>query len=334
MENRKIVLRNYPSHLPTVADLALEKEAARAPEAGEIQVEVDAVSIDAWIGTTMSPGWAHQMIPLEATVPALGVGRVLATGSDAFAVGDPVFGALGAQTVATLQASGCSKVDDSKVPLSTYLGLLSSTTGLTAYFGMRELGKVKPGDVVLVSAAAGAVGSTVGQMARIEGAGTVIGIAGGPDKCRFLVEDMGFDAAIDYKNDDLDQRLKELAPEGVNVFFDNVGGEMLDTVLDHIATGARVVICGAISQYADNDKVQGPSNYLRLAERNSSMAGFTVFHYTERYGEAMAEIADWISDGKITLHEQVEEGLEAFPGALEMLFKGGNTGKLLVKIAT
>lgn len=332
MENRKIVLRTYPSHLPTVNDLALETEEAAPPAEGQIQVEVDSVSIDAWIGTTMSPGWGHQMIPLEATVPALGVGRVMASGSADFAVGDPVFGALGAQSIATLDAAGCSKVDDSQVPLSTYLGLLSSTTGLTSYFGVKDVCQIKAGDTVVVSAAAGAVGSVAGQMARIEGAGKVIGIAGGREKCRFIVDEMGFDAAIDYKNESVDERLRELAPEGVNVFFDNVGGEMLDTVLDHIAQRSRVAICGAISQYADNDTVYGPSRYLRLAERYSRMEGFTVMHFADRYEEGLAEVTQWILDGKIKLAEQIEEGLESFPRAIEMLFKGGNTGKLIVKI--
>lgn len=334
MENSKIVLRSYPTALPTANDLGLDIEEARAPVEGEIQVAVDAVSIDAWIGTTLSPGWFHEMIPLGSTVPALGVGKVVASNSAAFAVGDTVFGAVGAQTISTLSDQSCSKVDASKVPLSSYLGLLSPTTGFTAYFGIREVGHIKEGDIVLVSAAAGAVGSTAGQMARIEGAKTVIGIAGGADKCRFLVEKAGFDAAIDYKNQSVDERLKELAPHGIDVFFDNVGGEMLDTVLSHIRDRARVVICGAISQYADNNKVYGPRRYLRLAERYARMEGFTAFHFEDRYAEAAADIAQWMLDGKISLHEQVENGIESFPRALEMLFNGGNTGKLIVKVGS
>ncbi|MEP5763233.1 MAG: NADP-dependent oxidoreductase [Halieaceae bacterium] len=333
LTNRKIVLDNYPSALPTADAMRLETVEAREPEDGEILVAVDAVSIDAWIGTTMSPGWLHQMIPLEATVPALGVGRVLASGSSEFAEGDAVFGALCAQTHATVAASDCHKIDVSQVPLSAYLGLLSPTTGFTSFFGIRDVGQVKAGDTVLVSAAAGAVGTTAGQMARLEGATTVIGIAGGPEKCRFLTEVAGFDAAIDYKGEDIDARLKEIAPEGIDVFFDNVGGEMLDVVLEHIRERARVVICGAISQYADNQNVYGPTHYLRLAERYARMEGFTAFHFEDRYHEAAAAIAQWIAEGKITQHEQVETGLESFPGALEMLFTGGNTGKLLVQIS-
>ncbi len=333
MDNQKVVLLSYPEGLPEAEHFELQTEPAREPAEGEVMVAVECLSIDAWIRTTLSPGWAHQMIDLGNTVPALGVGRVLQSNCEGFAEGDAVFGPLSAQSHATLPGAACQKVDDQLAPLSAYLGLLSSTTGLTAYFGIRDICQIKDGETVVVSAAAGAVGSAAGQMARIEGAGKVIGIAGGPDKVKFLTEKMGFDAGIDYKNEDIDARLKELAPEGVDVFFDNVGGEMLDTVLDNIRDRARVCICGAISQYDDNNNVYGPKLYLRLAERYSRMEGFTVMHFAERYCEGMQEIAGWMQAGKIGLHEQYEEGLGSFPGALKMLFTGGNTGKLLVRVA-
>ncbi len=332
MKNRKVVLKSYPEELPVASAMAVEEEDARAPGDGEIQVAVEALSIDAWIGTTMSAGWLHQHIPLGATVPAIGVGRVIASGSPDFAEGDAVVGSLSAQTVATVAASDCGPADLERGQLVDYLGLLSVTTGLTALFGIRDVGQVQAGDVVVVSAAAGAVGSVVGQMAHALGAGKVIGIAGGPQKCSFLTDELGFDAAIDYKSDNIHERLGELAPEGVSVFFDNVGGEMLDDVLDHIQQRARVVICGAISQYADNDNVYGPKRYLRLAERYARMEGYTAFHFADRYEEGRQDIAAWIADGKLKMREQVEEGIESFPRALEMLFTGGNTGKLLVKI--
>jgi hypothetical protein len=184
-----------------------------------------------------------------------------------------------------------------------------------------------------VSAAAGAVGSLAGQIARIDGA-RVIGIAGGAAKCKHVVEQLGFDAAIDYKRDDVGARLAELAPEGVDVFFDNVGGELLDVVLDRIRLGARIVICGAISQYSGDMSrgVRGPALYLRLAERHARMEGFAVFHFASDYAEAQAALAEWLASGRLRLHEQVEHGLEHFGATLAMLFDGRHTGKLLLAV--
>lgn len=261
-ENQKIVLLEYPEGVPTAACMGVETEPTRAPDAGEVVIKNDSVSIDAWIATTMSKGWLHEFMPLGGTVAALGVGHVIASNFDGLAVGDAVTGPVGAQTYTTLGGEAFQKVDESIAPLSAYLGLLSMTTGLTAYFGILDVGDVKEGETVVVSAAAGAVGTVVGQIAKIKGA-RVIGIAGGPAKCKFLTEKVGFDEAIDYKGESIDERLKALAPDGIDVFFDNVGGEMLDEVLEHIRERARVVICGAISQYDDNNNIHGPKKYLR-----------------------------------------------------------------------
>jgi NADPH-dependent curcumin reductase CurA len=195
---------------------------------------------------------------------------------------------------------------------------------------MRRVAKPQPGDVFVVSAAAGAVGSIAGQIAKRDGA-RVVGIAGGPRKVSYLLERLGFDAAIDYKNEDVNARLRELAPDGVNVFFDNVGGPILDAVLDNIAMRARVVICGAISQYDDLDNVTGPSLYLRLAERQSTMEGFAFFHFPESIGPATEELARWLADGALVFDEEILEGIERYPEALGFMFEGGNIGKLLVK---
>jgi NADPH-dependent curcumin reductase CurA len=203
------------------------------------------------------------------------------------------------------------------------------TTGMTAYAGMLLVGQPQEGETVVVSGAAGAVGTVACQLARIRGC-RVIGIAGGAEKCEFLKE-IGCDGAIDYKNEDVNARLKELAPEGVNVFFDNVGGGILDAALDNITTGARVVICGAISQYAQMDAVQGPALYLRLAERNASMRGFTVDYFAAQFPTMEAELAAWSADGQLTLPEHIETGIERFPDALSMLFSGGHRGKLMVQ---
>jgi hypothetical protein len=193
------------------------------------------------------------------------------------------------------------------------------------------VGAVRPGETFVVSAAAGAVGSLAGQIAKLEGA-RVIGIAGGASKLRYLVDELGFDAAIDYKSENVATRLRQLAPDGVDVYFDNVGGELLDVVLDQLRTRARVVICGAISQYQNMDRVRGPSLYLRLAERHARMEGFAVTHFAPQFGEAEAALAGWLAAGKIGLREHVERGIERFPETLAKLFDGGHIGKLLLEV--
>ena len=222
------------------------------------------------------------------------------------------------------------KVDDNVDSLSAYLGALGASTGVTSWIGIRKVAKPQPGDIFVVSAAAGAVGSIAGQIAKRDGA-FVIGIAGGQRKVTYLTERLGFDAAIDYKNEDVNARLRELAPNGINVFFDNVGGPILDAVLDNLAMQARVVICGAISQYDDLDNVTGPSMYLRLAERQSSMEGFAFFHFPESIGPAGAELRKWLDDGSLVMDEEILDGIERYPEALQFMFNGGNLGKLLVK---
>jgi hypothetical protein len=204
--------------------------------------------------------------------------------------------------------------------------------GMTAYFGVLDVGKLKQSDVVVVSGAAGAVGQVVGQIAKIKGC-KVVGIAGGTDKCRYLTEELGFDAAIDYKADDLKSALRKYCPKGIDLYFDNVGGEILDTVLTQLAMHARIVICGAISQYNNTAPVRGPSNYLSLLVNRASMTGMVVFDYVARYGEAVQEMAGWMLSGQLKSREHVVSGLETFPEALQMLFKGENLGKLVLKVA-
>ena len=239
-------------------------------------------------------------------------------------------GGLGAQTIATVPANLLQRVDDSAAPLSAYLGMLSGSTGITAWIGMHHIAKPQPGDIFVVSAAAGAVGSIAGQIAKLAGA-RVIGIAGGKQKTEYLLNELGFDAAIDYKHEDVTARLRELAPAGVNVFFDNVGGPVLDAVLDNLALRARIVICGAVSQYDDMDNITGPSMYLRLAERQSTMEGFAFFHFPESFAPAAAELAQWLAAGSVVLPESILDGIERYPEALQFMFNGGNIGKLLVK---
>ncbi len=203
--------------------------------------------------------------------------------------------------------------------------------GMTAYFGILQVGKIKEGEVVVVSGAAGAVGSAVGQIAKIKGC-HVVGIAGGPDKCKYLKEDLGFDDAIDYKNENLRDRLKETCPKGVDVYFDNVGGEMLDILLTRIRRKARIVICGAISQYNNKTEVKGPSNYLSLLVNRATMEGMVVMDYASQYKEAAMEMGMWMMQGKLKTKEDVYEGIESFHETFLRLFSGEKLGKLILKV--
>jgi NADPH-dependent curcumin reductase CurA len=274
----------------------------------------------------------HAQVGVGETVIAGGVGRVVESKAEGWEPGQAVRGGLGAQTHVDLPARHLERIDDSVAPLPAYLNALGGSTGVTAWIGVRCVAKPQPGETFVVSAAAGAVGSIVGQIAKRDGA-RVIGIAGGPAKATFLTDELGFDAAVDYKAGDVTAQLRDLAPDGVNVFFDNVGGPILDAVLDHLALRARVVICGAISQYDDMDHVVGPSKYLRLAERQSTMEGFAYFHFPESIPVASAELAGWLADGSLRCREEILDGIERFPEALQFMFRGGNTGELLVKVS-
>ncbi len=330
--SRKIVLTQRPDGEPVESDFALVDSELKTLDDGEVLLKVEHLSIDAFIRTMLDDRDGHHgKIDLDAPVMALGIGRVVDSRSAELQQGDAVFGPMGAQTHVVWPAAMLRKLDESSVPARTYLGALGMTTGLTAYAGMMCVGKVQPEETVVVSAAAGAVGSMACQIARIAGA-RVIGIAGGEEKCDFLRSDIGCHDAVDYKSGNLADKLREACPDGIDVFFDNVGGEVLDAALDNIAKCARVVICGAISQYNDMTQVTGPSLYLRIPERNASMLGFTVDHYADQFPDMEADIAKWIQSGELSLPEQVEEGIENFPGALIKLMTGGHKGKLLVEL--
>jgi len=329
--NTGVTLVRRPIGGVTPDCFALETEPLDQLDEGQVRVAVEYVSVDAGTRTMLRGEGFHRQVGIGETILAGGVGRIVESKVDGWDIGQAVRGGLGVQTFVTFRADHLEKIDESLGSLSSYLGVLGASTGVTAWIGMRCVAKPQPGDVFVVSAAAGAVGSIAGQIAKRDGA-YVIGIAGGPAKVAYLTSDLGFDAAIDYKNEDVNARLRELAPEGVNVFFDNVGGPILDAVLDNLALRAKVVICGAISQYDDMDHVTGPSMYLRLAERQSSMEGFAFFHFPESIAPATAELAGWLADGSIQVAEEILDGIERFPEALQFMFNGGNTGKLLVKI--
>jgi NADPH-dependent curcumin reductase CurA len=327
--NKKVVLCRRPDGMAQASDFEIIEQDVGELKDGQVLVKTEHLGIDAFINTTLAYDGHHGQSELRQPVIALGVGRVIESRSEDFAVGDGVVGAIGAQEYARKPASDFRKVNTDSVALRAHLGLLGMTTGFTAYAGMLLVGEVREGDTVAVSGAAGAVGTIACQLAKFRGA-RVIGIAGGKAKCDYLQE-IGCDGAIDYKSDNVTEQLKLLAPQGLNVFFDNVGGSILDAALDNITMGARVVICGAISQYANLDAVTGPALYLRLAERNSSMRGFTVDYYSEQFPQMEADLSSWSQQGLVQLPEHIEKGLENFPKALSMLFSGGHQGKLIVE---
>jgi NADPH-dependent curcumin reductase CurA len=258
------------------------------------------------------------------------VGEVVASRHERFSEGAHVVATTGVQEYAVSDGKGVQVVSADVAPLPTYLGTLGMT-GLTAYFGLLEVGQPTEGETVVVSGAAGATGSVVGQIAKIKGC-RVVGIAGGQDKCRVVVEELGFDACLDYKAGDLKAGLRREAPDRVDVYFDNVGGEVLDTVLPGMAMHGRVVLCGAISQYNADGGMTGPSNYMSLLVNRARMEGFVVFDYADRYGSALKEMAGWLAEGRLQSRETVVEGgVRAFPEALLKLFAGENTGKLVLK---
>src|SRR5271163_1140090 len=294
--NRQVRLAARPSGLPRPADWEFTSEPVPVPGAGEFVTQISHLSIDPAMRGWMNAG-ASYLPPVEigAVMRAGGIGRVTASEHDGFAVGDHVYGTFGVQEYAVSDGRGVLKLDLSLAEPTAYLGVLG-VTGLTAYFGLLEVGKAKEGDTVVVSGAAGAVGSVAGQIAKIKGCRT-IGIAGGEEKCRWLTDELGFDAAIDYKHGEVPRALREHAPDGIDVYFDNVGGEILDAALTRLARGARIVICGAVSQYNSTEGVRGPANYLSLLVARASMIGMVVFDYAPRFGEAAREIARWMQEG-------------------------------------
>ncbi len=329
--NRQVRLAARPSGLPRATDWEFTSEAVPDPAPGQFVVAISHLSIDPAMRGWMNAG-ASYIPPVEigAVMRAGAVGRVTASEHPGFAVGDDVYGVFGVQEYAVSDGRGAIKIDTSLAGPATYLGALGMS-GLTAYFGLLDTGKLKQGDTVVVSGAAGAVGSAAGQIAKIKGC-RVIGIAGGPDKCRTLVEEFGFDAAIDYRARNVRKALGEYAPGGVDVYFDNVGGEILEAVLTCLARGARVVVCGAVSQYNET-QVRGPANYMMLLVARASMAGMLVFDYEDRYPQAMAELAGWLRAGQLVSREHiVHGGVGDFPTALLMLFDGVNTGKLVLAL--
>ncbi|SDL52833.1 NADP-dependent oxidoreductase [Pseudomonas indica] len=329
--NRQFILAQRPTGAIDDNTFSLAENPVGEPADGQILVENLYLSLD-----PAMRGWlndAKSYIPpvqIGETMRALGVGKVIASRHSGFAVGDHVSGLTGIQDYYLGDAKGFHKIDPQQAPLPRYLSALGMT-GMTAYFALLDVGEPKAGETVVISGAAGAVGSVAGQIAKIKGC-RVVGIAGGQDKCRYLVEELGFDGAIDYKNEDVHAGLKRECPKGVDVYFDNVGGDILDAVLNRINLKARIVICGAISQYNNKQAVKGPANYLSLLVNRARMEGMVVFDYASRFPEALRDIAGWLASGQLKSKEDIVEGLETFPQTIQKLFTGENFGKLVLKV--
>jgi NADPH-dependent curcumin reductase CurA len=330
--NHQFRLAARPVGMPKRSDWNYTEEPVRDPGNGEVLVKVLYLSLDPAMRGWMNEGKSYiEPVRIGEVMRAFGAGRVIASNNPVYAVGDHVTGIFGIQEYAITDGKGLNKIDTRVMPMPVYLSALG-ITGLTAYFGLLEVGQPKAGETVVVSGAAGATGMVVGQIAKIKGC-RAIGIAGGAQKCGYLTKELGFDAAIDYKSDDVSKALRQNCPNGVNVYFDNVGGDLLDIVLAQLARFSRVVICGAISQYNSTAGIKGPSNYLSLLINSARMEGFIVFNYASRYGEAAREIAGWIAAGKLKSKEDVVEGFDTFPDTLLKLFHGDNFGKLMLKLS-
>jgi len=335
--NHQVRLAGRPNGMPTRDNWSFTTAPVDEPDDGGVLVKTLSLSLDPAMRGWMNEGKSY-IAPVEIgeVMRAGGVGVVVASRNPLFAVGDHVTGAPGVQEYWSVGEKQVARGDVSKIDLRAgnigqWLNVLGMP-GMTGYFGLMDVGQPKAGETVVVSGAAGAVGQTVGQLAKIKGC-RAVGIAGGPEKCRWVVEELGFDACIDYKAGDVKAALKEHCPKGVDIYFDNVGGDILDAVLTRITRGARIIICGAISQYNNTGAVKGPANYLSLLVNRARMEGIVVFDYAPRFPIAIAEMGGYLKDGRMKSREDVAVGLDTFPETLLRLFRGENFGKLILQVA-
>lgn len=330
--NRQFKLIARPVGMVKPSDFELTTGAMPRPGAGDVLVQVLYISLDPAMRGWMNEGRSYiRPVRLGEVMRATGLGRVMESSDPGFHPGDIITGFTGVQEYAALPARHVTRLNP-HLELPHYLGVLGAS-GMTAYFGLLDIGQPRPGATVVVSAAAGAVGSVVGQIARIKGC-RAVGIAGGADKCRAVTEVFDFDAAIDYKSEDVRKRLREYCPNGIDVYFDNVGGGTLEAALANLARNARVVLCGAIAHYNTTPgELTGPRNYMALLVNRARMEGFLVYDYAARFGEAMEEMSGWLAAGRLKAREDIVAGIENFPDALLRLFRGENLGKLMLKLA-
>jgi NADPH-dependent curcumin reductase CurA len=327
--NRQWILAQRPNGMVRESDFELRTEPVPTPGEGQTLVRTRTISFE-----PAMRGWIEDKpnyippVPIGSVMRAVAVGEVVESNLEAYAPGDLVSGMIGWQEW-SIGDAGLRKLDPN-TPHDMALSVLG-LTGMTAYFGLLDVGQLAEGDVVVISGAAGATGSVAGQIAKLKGC-SVIGIAGGADKCRWLTEQAGFDGAIDYKNEDVGARLDALCPNGIDVFFDNVGGEILDAALARIARGARVVICGSISSYNLAELPPGPKHYYRVVAQRARIQGFVILDYAARFPAAMQEMADWVKAGQIVYEKDVQKGFENVPRTLLRLYSGENFGKQLLEL--
>ena len=329
---RQVRLAQRPENLPTADTWQFTSDAIKAPEDGEISVKLHYLSVDpamkGWISTKKS---YIEPVEIGEVMRGFGVAEVIDSRSDYYQVGDFCTGFTGIQTHATCHSKSLRKIDPNFAPLSRFMGGLGMP-GFTGYFGLLDIGKPQQGDTVVVSSAAGAVGHVVCQIAKLKGC-RVVGIAGGPEKCGYLRDELKLDAVVDYKQGNIAQQLEQASPNGIDVYFDAVGGETLDAVLMLMNRLGRIVLCGAISQYGDMDKQVGPSNYMQLIAQSIVMQGFTMRDYMHRTKEAVVDLLTWEAEGKKKFREHILQGIDCFPQAVDMIYQGKNNGKLMIKLS-
>lgn len=330
--NKQVILKKRPTGMPDKDTWSLENNKIPTLKEGEVLIQHHYISLDPAMRGWMNDSKSYiPPVPIDAVMRAGSIGKVIESNNHpTFKVGDCVTGWGGVQQYVATNGENWYKIDEKLAPMPLYIGTLGMP-GMTAYFGITEVGKIKAGDIVLVSGAAGAVGSVVGQIAKIKGC-TVIGIAGGKDKCDYLVNELGFDAAIDYKAENIYTALKEKCPKGIDVYFDNVGGDILNAALSKLRMHARVVICGAISQYNNKANVKGPSNYLSLLVNRATMQGMVVMDYAKDYATAAQHMGMWMQQGKLKSKEDIYNGIENFQETYNRLFSGDKKGKLILKV--
>jgi NADPH-dependent curcumin reductase len=332
MSNRMVRLVRRPRGMATRADFAIEDGPVPEPGPGEFRVKIAYISLDPAMRGWMNDAKSYVApVKLGEVMRAGAAGIVETSNNPAFAVGDAVQGAFGVQQYAVSNGERVIKVDTRQAPLERWVGGLGMP-GWTAYFGLLDVGQPKTGETVVVSAASGAVGSVVGQIAKIKGC-RVVGIAGGSEKCRYVIQELGFDACVDYKAGHLAQELKAACPKGIDVNFENVGGEILDTVLSQMNVFGRIALCGLISGYNATEVPAGPKNIRAVLTQRLKMQGLIVFDWADRVPEAIAQLGQWHKEGRLKIREDVREGgVDAFPEVLNLLYTGGNFGKLVLKV--
>lgn len=332
MSNRMIRLARRPVGMVRREDFTTEDGPVPEPGAGEFRVRIAYISLDPAMRGWMSEGRSYvPPVALGDVMRAYAVGTVEASNNPGFKPGDAVMGLFGVQRYALSSGERVAKVDPAQAPLERWIGGLGMP-GWTAYFGLLDVGQPKPGETVAVSAASGAVGSVVGQIARIKGC-RAVGIAGGPEKCRYVREELGFDACVDYKAGNLAADLKAAAPNGIDVYFENVGGEILDTVLAQMNRFGRIALCGLISAYNATEPPQAPKNLRYVLTQRLKLQGLIVFDWADRTPEAIAQLGQWHKEGRLKIREDVREGgLDAYPDVLNLLYTGGNLGKLVLRV--